>query len=436
MPEKPETKTAGVPSGVIDNREAELRGEAAVLTLVDSIVRKKEDEMWGRVADLLARHSIPDRSNVPDIQNDRGERVLRVASPTAPLYRHLSESEREWRNPDSDHWMAEWVRGQFVGDVSRMRVAEAKLEAMFGRADTLEGAAGAAGAISDGTGGAIIPRPLEAVVLISRDQASKMRQFAQFYPMTAQQHTIPTAGAMTAAMVAEGTTADQGEPTIASVALVAHKAQAVAVASNEMLADAAINLITIYATRGGGALAKLENDEFFRLGSGTAPHVSKISGTTFNETSSGTLDYSSVQRMFYALPEEYLDDSLWFVASNVLQLLAGVRDGMGRAFYQGLAERPLALGSSIADGRSISSVGEIMGRPAYRAPFSSGDIWFGNPRAAYAIGQRQGITVESSAHVHFLKDKVAWKITERIAGVPVDTAAAQYCTGITAATSL
>jgi HK97 family phage major capsid protein len=132
--------------------------------------------------------------------------------------------------------------------------AMAELERIYGRAVMTEGIAGASGAVSTGTGGELIPRPLEMVVMIERDRVAKMRRWAQQITMTAQTHTVPTAAAMTANMVGESTTSADGNPDIAQVQLTAKKGQVTALATNEMLADAAINVINLWATRGGAAI--------------------------------------------------------------------------------------------------------------------------------------------------------------------------------------
>lgn len=419
----------GVVSGDVSPEEIKKRGESAVLSLVDNIVRKERDSWWESVADMLARHEVVDRTSVPETQNRKGEAVTRLSSPTEPLYRRMSDEEREWRNPDSDHWMAEWLRGHVYGDRGQKLQANAKLVEMFGRADVTEGVADASGGFATGTGAELLPRPLENVVFIARDRVAKMRRFATNYPMTSQEHNIPTQAAMTAAMVAEGSTAAQGEGAVAQVPLIARKAQVKAVATREILADAAVSLVNIFARRGGGALGVLEDNQFFRLGDGTAPNVTKISGTAYNETTSGTIQYSELLTMYYNVAQEYRDNSVWFIAANVLNLMSNLRDGNGRPLFQGLTDVP----GPISD--DPSAVGTVFRRPVYEVPFSDGEIWFGDPAAVYAVGTRQGIEVRASEHVNFASDEVMWLITERFAGNNVDTVAAQVCQGITAVTS-
>jgi HK97 family phage major capsid protein len=398
--------------------------------LIANIVEGERSSWQGEIRDVLKEYQAPDRSNVPEFQNKKGETVHRMSSPTEPLYRRFPEEVREWRNPDSDHWCAEWIRGQFHKDQARMFRAQAELDSLFRTTVVDEGVAGSSGALSTGAGGALIPRPLENVVMIARDRVAKMRRFANILNMTRQTHTVPTAAAMTAGMVAESTTQVVLDPVIASVQLTARKGQVTAVATMEILDDAAINLVSLYATRAGGSLGKLEDDQFFQDGDGSAPNISaKVAGTAYAEASSTGLAYADVLGMYHTCGQVYRDQGAWFVASDVLQFMGNVRDGNSRPFYQGLQERP----GPITD--DTTAVGTILNRPVYEVPFTDGEILFGDMNALYTVGTRQGIVSAASEHVKFDLDQVMWKFTQRFDGNNVDSIAAQQASGITSATS-
>jgi HK97 family phage major capsid protein len=418
-----------IPRGEVGETEAEARRQAGFKALVMNVVESERAKFWDGATEMLRKMEIPDRSPVPDFRNKADEPVARLVSPTEPLYRRLSAEERAIRTPDGDHWMAEWIRGNVYGDSARMFQSSAELETLFPdpkRATTTEGTAGASGAISTGTGGALVPRPLEAAVLIARDRVAKMRRFAQSMTMTAQTHTVPTAAAMTAYMTAEGATATQGEPTMASVQLTARKGQVTAVATEEILNDAAINLVNIYAARGGGALGKLEDDQFFSDGDGTAPNISAcILGTAYSETTSAALSYTDLLGMYYTVGQAYRQNAVWMAASNVLQLLAALRDGDNRPFYQGLVNAPAPISDD------PTAEGTLLRRPVYEVPFPDGSMLFGDVNACYIVGTRQGLQSKASEHVKFDSDEVMWKITQRFDGINVDAVAAYTVAGIT-----
>jgi HK97 family phage major capsid protein len=412
-----------IPEGVGDP-ERKKRSESAVLTMVETIRQNERDKHDADLAKALKVLTENDRTDVPDFQ-----RVETRTTPTDPLYRHLSEEEREWRNPDSDHWMGEWLQGNLYKDHSRMLEANAKLEQMFSRAVMTEGTGTTTGAVASGTGAELVPRPLAALVMISRDKVAKMRRFATIYQMNSQTANIPTADSMTAVMVKEGVEATQSEPGIAQVPLIAYVAGVQARATKELVEDSAYNMVGILTQRGGSALGVLEDQEFLKAGTGTNPHVTKLVGTGYALTAATTLSYTDMLGIYHTLEQQYRTNASWFIASNVLQLLGNVRDGMGRPLYQGMTESPAALTDD------MGAAGTIFRKPVYEMELTAGDIYFGD-MSQYAIGDRRGITIEVSDQVRFLTREVVWMITERIAGNNTDTSAMQYTTAIAAATSL
>lgn len=364
----------------------------------------------------------------------RGTAVSRI-QPLDYYYRTLPEAEQMWRTRDSDHWCSEWIRAQYLKDFGRMQKAEDKAEEWirhsYGRADTLEGDAVADGALSDGTGGPLIPRPLEQLILIARDAVGKMRRFASPFNMTRQTHTLPTAAAMTFGMSAEATTPAGGEPDLDNVQITAQKGVVKAIVSLEVLDDEAVNLIQAYTTRAGMAIGAGEDVQFWSTGDGTPPNISsKIDGTAFTESTSTIMAFVDVVEMYYAVDQVYRDNAAWYIAPNVLEMLTLVVDGnSARQFYGGLGD---SIGPITDDSGAI---GILLRKPVFEVPAPAGVIMFGDMRAAYVVATRQGITATSSEHVHFDLQKVMWLWTTRFDGQDVDAVAVQRAAGITSATN-
>jgi HK97 family phage major capsid protein len=417
----------------VEDEEKKKRQRSGILSIVDAIVGQKEQEWTEDMATELEKWRKPDRASVPKVYEDPADHRgnLHVSSPTDRVYSRMPEEVRAIRNPDSDHWMAEELRGIAFSDRARIFQARANLGNMFGRATTTEGVAAASGAYSTGTGGTLISRPMEALVLISRDKVSKMPRFSSSFTMTKQTHTVPTAAAMTSYQTLEGGTTTQGEPTYSAVQLTATKGAARGIVTLEMLDDADVNLVGTMTTRAGMSLGALQEAQFWRTGNGTAPNISAFAaGTAYAETTSGTLDFTSVIGMYYTLSEPYVDAAAWYAEKSVLQLMMLVRDANGRAFYQGLNERPAAIDDH------PGAVGTILGHPVYRVDATAGTIHFGDMNALYLVGQRQGITARMSEHVGFATGTVQFIWEQRYDGQNVDLLAVQTCTGITAANSL
>lgn len=416
---------------------------APLVALFNTMLDKRESSLLQSIEKQVA--SLGERKPPPEVRevlDDNGQPKAKPVErgngglisrnqPTDPLYRRMPEEVREYRNADTDYWMAQWIRGDSAKDPAVKALAAAKLDDVFGRADTLEGAAGADGAISDGTGGALLPRPLEAVVLIARDRVSKMRRFAMPVQMTRQTHTVPTIGAFTAYATAEAATATQGEGTIAEVQLTANKWQVKAIASREILEDTPYNLVSIYSQKAGSALGAFEEAQFWRTGNGTAPNASAFAaGTAYAETTSGALGFVDVSTMYYNVGQQYRGAGAWFADSDVLGMLHRVVDAVnGRPFYQGLMDGPRALTDD------PDAVGTLLGKPVYEVDTTAGTIHFGDVSALYAVGSRAGIRSRTSEHALFTSDKVVWLWDERADGINVDTVAVQTATGITSATA-
>jgi HK97 family phage major capsid protein len=413
------------PPGEISKEEQERRKDSGVAALVANIVNEQkknwQDEIRGELEAFKTPIPEGDVLEVPD-------GTLRFTAPTDRIYSRMSDDLKKWRNPDSDHYMAEFLRGQAYRNYGQMMVAQEKLDGMFGRTALAEGAGGALGAFAAGSG-EFLPRPLEQVVMIERDKVAKMRRWATQINMTNQVHTIPTAGAMTAGMTAEGATSTDGNPTISSVGLEAQKAQVTAIASNEMLADSAVNLINMWVTRGGKALGALEDQQFFKEAEGTPPNCTAfLSGTSYTITG-GDLNFLDINAMYYTLEQQYRQNAIWLVEASVLQALSQLwNDTAGHQFYIGMTEMP----GPITD--DPSAEGTLMRRPVYEVPFTAGTIWFGDPSAAYVVGTRAGLQSQVSDQVLFASDQVMWKLTSRFDGTNLDAGASQVTIGVTGCT--
>lgn len=364
--------------------------------------------------------------------NRNGDGVIKLRSPYEPLYARLGEKEREFRSPDADHWYQQWIIGESRRNDGQRRRAEDELSKIFGRSTTEEGTAGTDGGISTGTGGPLIPRPLSNVIMIARDRVAQMRMWAQNVTMTAQSQTVPTMASMTAAMAAESTTAAQGEPTIAEVQLNAKKAQVKAIVTIEAMEDSAFNLVNMFGERAGGAIGVLEDVQFFKAGNG-APNISAfLAGTAFSEDTTGVYKYLDHVNQYYAVAQQYRNNAVWLVASNVLKMLTTLRnDTTGAQFYAGLDAAAIL---PITD--NTGARGTLMGRPVYEVPFTNGTIWFGDVNASYIVGTRAGIQFRASEHRYAELDQILWIWTERIDGINTgDSTAQANCTGITSATT-
>ncbi len=420
-------------------KEIEDRAESALKAGIDTIISRERDRWLGQAADVIKRHGEVDPSDRPEFLNSGGESIVRTASPTLPIYRTLSPAEQKIRNPDFDHWGREWLQGLYRNDGAQRMLAHAKIDEMYpeyARADTLEGSASATGGFADGSGAEFLPRPLEEAIAIARDLTAKMPSFATTYQLTTQEHNVPTGGAMTGYMQAEGTSPTTTGFAVAQVPLIARKSVAKAVVSSELLEDSAVNVVNFITRRGGAALGVVQDEQWFKEGDGSAPNVTMITGAAYAEATTNALAYADVIGIYNTLTQPYHPNARWFIASDVLGFMAGVVDGNGRPFYQSLFDAPMAIDDTETGGPNSRAQGTLVGHPVHKTVLTAGSIWFGDPAACYAIGRRGGIRVESSRDFYFDTFRTVFLISERIAGNNLDSAnAAQLATGILSATT-
>ena len=244
--------------------------------------------------------------------------------------------------------------------------------------------------------------------------------------MTRQEHNIPTAAAMTAAMVGEAGAISISDAAIAQVAIVAKKAAVAARASVEIFEDAAVNLVSLYATRAGGAIGVLEDNQVFADGDGTGNNIlAMLEGTAHAVDASGVLDHDELTQMVFGVAQEYRNNGRWLIADNVMQMISAKQTSNGNPQYQSITERPLVIDDQ------APAVGTLLGYPVHNVPYANGTISFGDSMATYTFGNRQGIRSSVSEHDRFLNDEITWKFTMRFGGNQVDTAAMLTATGIT-----
>lgn len=339
------------------------------------------------------------------------------------LYDTLPRYAQKIRNPRTDKLMADYLRAVRWKKWEQVDKTFRQLNDMYKRADLLEGDSELESGGSAGTGAPFLPLPLANLIVLARDKRAKVRGVAQRFTSTGQTLRVPTSGTATASMVAEGSTASEGNPVLATKLFQKKKAQARFDASDELLEDSSFNLVTFFAERGGSRLGQLEDEQFCAGPSGDPNVTESLEQATITavaETSSGELTYLDVVALFFALPEQYRTTGVyWMGNSLMMQILSQILDGNGRPiFTPGLAAPQVVT----SEAPPLGAVGSIFGHPVLELPFTtatsptSADLWVGVLNN-YGILDGGGITVRASEHTRWDDDVMSWKITERIDGV-------------------
>lgn len=286
-------------------------------------------------------------------------------------------------------------------------------------------------AMSEGAnanGGALVPAPLESVIIKLRDSYGVFRRNAFIWPMSSDSATVPRrTGGVTIALTGEGSVpATQTGPTFDQVQLFARKAAGWVPFSTELNEDSVISIAELLADEFAWAFAKFE-DEWGFIGDGTAtyggrrgviPTVTALGNTykAFVEGTSGIDSFAEItaaelSRLMgriagYAIPgaKFYCSSTAYATVFERLAVSAGGNtmqtiNGMWTPTYLG---KPIEVTETMfADDGATAGNDQAM-------------LLYGDLSQCGTMGERRGITMKTSTEVKFLEDQIAIKGDERI----------------------
>lgn len=326
------------------------------------------------------------------------------------------------RNPRMDELTKQWANACGARDIgARVRLydemADLYLKGLgLSRASLLEGLPTGENPLSSGSGAELLPLPLANQLMLERDKASKFRQLVNVFPMTAQVQRIPVLPTVTASSRLENASYTDNTPAADSALLTARDIGVLFSAGRNFLEDSAFNIAQQLTVVAGGAIGA---EEDIQIATSTANGGDITEGldaatvTDVAETTANTIGYVDLVNVYYALPEQYRREAVWFAADTTLADLAKLLDAVGRPILLNAVEAPRAISDFDA-----AAVGLIMGKPVYSVPVADDVIYFGNPMW-YALGQRSGIRVDTDRAV--TTGNRQWVIDERIDGRVIPT---------------
>lgn len=411
-----------------DEKKPDDKQTAPIAALFNAVLEKREKSMLKGIEEQIALLGAPDRTVAEEITpegpaKERVERIVSRNQPTDPLYRELHSQYpemREARTPDTDHWNAEWLRAYLHNDRVGMKTAAVKANEAAGipvRATTLGGVLDATDptAITSGTGGHVLPQSMSNVVQIARQASAVIAPLCQNFTTDGLTLRVPTAGAVTADTVAEGSSGAQAEPAFASEMLILHKIGVRMIASEEMLMDSAFNLMGLYAQRAGEGIGAAEDLQICTTG-GTSPDLTEaIAGGNVDEATTTVLVYEDLNTLFFALGKAYQPRSTFLGGTVVSTLLSNMLDGNGQPVLKVPSNPP----GPVSDIGSPNAIGTVLGRPYYHVPLADGTLLLGDLRS-YGFVRKGGIFASMSTEVGFASDTIQFKFYERVDGRILD----------------
>lgn len=400
-----------------------------IASLFNTVLQKKEAKRLAQLESEIAKLAAEPEDNpavkeATRIADRANEQIINRHQPTDPLYRNLHRTQpayKDVRTPDLDHWNISWLRGFLSRDTAHMKMAASKANEAAGyRAnETLEGVLSGT-SVTDGTGGHLLPQPFADVVEIARGAAAVVAPLCTNFTTTGATLRVPTAGAVTADTAAEGAAPLQGSaqvPTFTSEMMILHKIGVRMIASDEMLEDAAFNLMDIYGRRAGEGIGVAEDVQILTTGGSSPDLTEQLAGGIVTSATTTVMIFEDLNTLFFALGKAYQPNSTWLAGTLVMTLLSNMLDTNGAPILRIPDRAPTPVTDA-----TPQAIGTVLGRPIFHVPATGGELILGDLRG-YGVVRKGGIVAKMSTDVGFATDTVQFKFTERIDGRILDDVA-------------
>ena len=314
-------------------------------------------------------------------------------------------------------------RGESLDNGEWRNFDEFAIAVRFGRIDERLNRALVEGMPSDG--GFAVPTQFAAEIFDVALESEIVRPKATIHPMTSNEKKIPATvigdhssnvyGGVVAYWKGEGQDLTSAEPSYRSLTLMAQKLTVYGKSSSEWLEDAVMASDSIQRTFANGLSWYL--DKAFLKGTGTGQPLGVLNSDCLVEVEklegqvAGTINYSNVTEMFSRLHPACYKNAAWIAhPTTIPQILRlSVPIGAAGAPVPVLQEK---------NGQFILLTRPIIFSEKMEPLGSKGDILLAD-FSQYAIGLRGDMRLESSMHVHFQSDEIAYRAIIRVDGQPL-----------------
>ena len=279
-------------------------------------------------------------------------------------------------------------------------------------------------ALSEGVnadGGFLFPDEFRSEIIRDLEDIPHMRGEVTVIPMRRDVMNIPTLVSgpqvtWTAELAAKSTTtAHFGQAT-----LTVYKMAAIMYLSDELIEDSTeIDVVAFIIKLFSEAMGN-EEDKVITAGTGSAQPTGfnqATIGSVASET--GNLSFDDLINVEYLLPAKYHPGAKFYVHRNNIKELRKIKDTQGRYLWSD----PVAAGQPAT----------FHGFPVVENNWlAESEIYFGDLKRAYWLGDRKKMTVKISNDVEqaFTNDQTAVRVVQRIAGIVVLAQALKKITGI------
>lgn len=245
----------------------------------------------------------------------------------------------------------------------------------------------------------VLPMKARQVIIPSLDQSGTTSGESHLY------------GGIVPAWTEEATEKDEEQPSLRQIAIVAHKLALYTEASDELLADSALQLEALLYKLFSGATAN-EKEWAYINGSGAGQPLGiahAASGATYRQTRA-TATAIGITDVFNMLSHFLGQSPIWLAHQSTMPQILAMNGPSGNASYvwigNGRDQMPTTLmGYPIFFIENCATLG------------SEGDLILAD-WSKYVIGNREPTTINSSSHFKFRDDLTAWRCVSRVGGRP------------------
>ncbi len=270
-------------------------------------------------------------------------------------------------------------------------------------------------------GGYLVPEEFQAELVRYVEEASIVRPRARVWNMTRDKVNIPkldqsssSFGGATLYWPGEGGLKTLSRPALGQIQLNAQKVIGLASATDELLADSAVNVANFLVTLFGEAIAYEEDKKFIQgSGSNEPLGIMEYDGTSVvaRNTSSKILieDVLALDENFPAWAEQ--GNVVWLTSKKgktQLRQLGRTSTTFNQVWMESMraGDPPTLLGHPVLFTEKVdTTIG------------NSGDIILAN-LSWYYVGDRGGLEVTSSIHDRFRYDETVFRFVKRVDGQP------------------
>lgn len=264
-------------------------------------------------------------------------------------------------------------------------------------------------ALSEGTpadGGYLFPDEFRSEIIRDLVESPRMRNEVTIIPMRRDVMNIPTlASRPQVTWTDENATKSTTTAHFGQVTLTVKKMAAILYASDELIDDSTeVDIVNFIIGLFSEAIGE-EEDRVIWRGNGTTEPTGIVGSAVATRNCSGNLSVTNMIDLLYDLPQKYHANAKFYVHRTNIRELRKLTDSNGRFYWA----EPVAQGLAPT----------FMGYPVVEAnELPEANIYFGDLKKAYWLGDRQKMTVKVSndTETAFTKDQTAIRVVSRIAG--------------------